>query len=152
MNRPALSSDTGKPGWQVDGLLSCICHHPELDQRLRWQEQVSDEAFDMLYRHVTGALMGLQAQGFGPPLMEPARRGKSVLACGIPMVRKTSADAAHYFISGNDPGALAGAPSRWPSDITQPGPATFPSILWQTWADSARQPLACLPLGLPQYV
>lgn len=141
----------GKPGWKVDGLLSRIRRHPELGRRLHWLEQVSDEALDLLYRHATGALMASQAEGFGLPLVEAARHGKPVLARDIPVFREVGTDAAHYF-SGDDSSTLAVALSRWLSDITRPGPATFPSIPWQTWADSARQLLACLPLGLPQDV
>lgn len=141
----------GKPGWKVDDLLSRIRRHPELGHRLHWLEQASDETLDMLYLRASGVLMASRAEGFGLPLVEAARHGKPVLARDIPVFREVGAGGAHYF-SGNDPDTLAVALCHWLADITQPGPVPSSSIPWQTWADSARQLLACLPLGLPQDV
>jgi glycosyltransferase involved in cell wall biosynthesis len=140
----------GKPGWKVEDLLARIRQHPELGQRLHWLDHPSDEALEVLYRHADGALMASKAEGFGLPLVEAACHGRPVLARDIPVFREVGANAARYF-SGNDPQSLAAALRQWLADMQTHGRRTGPAIPWQTWSDSARQLLACLPLGIPQH-
>jgi len=139
----------GKPGWQVEALLARIHQHPELGKRLHWLDQPSDEVLESLYRHASGALMASQAEGFGLPLVEAASHGKPVLARDIPVFREVGAHGACYF-QGNEPEALAGALTRWLARLQAPDSIPSAAIPWQTWSDSARQLLACLPLGTPQ--
>ncbi|HWP19196.1 MAG TPA: glycosyltransferase family 1 protein [Burkholderiaceae bacterium] len=136
----------GKPGWKVDGLLASLRGHPELGKRLHWLEQPSDETLDALYRRTTGVLMASEAEGFGLPLVEAASYGKPVLARDTPVFREVGANAAHYF-SGRQPRDLATALAEW-LGLGARQPCKHGVIPWQTWADSARQLVSCLPVDI----
>jgi glycosyltransferase involved in cell wall biosynthesis len=136
----------GRAGWNVRDLVHRMRAHPEIGKRLVWLEDVSDERLRRLYRSVTGVLAASRGEGFGLPVVEAARHGRPILARDLPVFREIAGENATYF-SGDAPGPLAESVKAWLDRIqarSAPNTGLIPQF---TWSESARQLLACLPLG-----
>ncbi|SEO21155.1 Glycosyl transferases group 1 [Duganella sp. CF517] len=133
----------GKPGWRVDGLDARLRGHPELDRRLFWLEQASDELLLRLYGAGDALLAASRAEGFGLPLIEAAQHGLPVIARDLPVFREVGGAHAWYFEAA-DGAQLAAALRAWlalRAAGRAPGSAAMPHL---DWAASAGQLLACV--------
>jgi glycosyltransferase involved in cell wall biosynthesis len=101
----------GNQGWMSDALVTRMRSHALAGTRLTWLEQVSDEYLEQIYDSAHALLAASEAEGFGLPLVEAARRGLPVIARDIPVFREVSSSFASYF-DGNDPGSLVEALRR----------------------------------------
>jgi glycosyltransferase involved in cell wall biosynthesis len=87
----------GKRGWMVDGVISRIEKHPELNKRLIWLEGISDEYLQRIYSASDCLIAASEAEGFGLPIVEAARYGKPIIARDIPVFREVAGDSCMYF-------------------------------------------------------
>jgi glycosyltransferase involved in cell wall biosynthesis len=128
----------GKSGWLIDDLIERIRSHPENGDRLFWLSNASDECLEDLYGRATCLLAASEAEGFGLPLIESARRGLPILARDLPVFREVAGNAAHYFLNNSDV-ALSVSIARWLA-LFEAGKAPIPDALaWMTWQQSASQ-------------
>jgi glycosyltransferase involved in cell wall biosynthesis len=134
----------GKSGWLVDDLIERIRSHPENGTKLFWLNGASDECLEDLYGRATCLLAASEAEGFGLPLIEAARRGLPVLARDLPVFREVAGGAAYYFADTSDAG-LSGSIAHWLA-LYHEGKAPTPDALaWLTWRQSACQLISILP-------
>ena len=134
----------GKSGWLVDDLIERIRSHPENGTKLFWLNGASDECLEDLYGRATCLLAASEAEGFGLPLIESARRGLPILARDLPVFREVAGSAAYYFADNGDVG-LSVSIARWLL-LYEEGKAPTPDALaWLTWQQSASQLAAIMP-------
>ena len=86
----------GKPGWKTQTLQSYINNHKELDQRLFWQKDASDQFIDQVFQRIFGLISASKGEGFGLPLIEAAAYGKPILARDIPVFRETNIVTSYF--------------------------------------------------------
>ncbi len=127
----------GKRGWMVDQVDALISTCPELDRRLFWLSDISDEYLDLLYRSSDALVAASEAEGFGLPLVEAAARRLPVIARDIPVFREVAGEHAFYF-NGASPAALAEAVEAWialDTDGLAPQSSGMRLLTWQQSAD-----------------
>jgi glycosyltransferase involved in cell wall biosynthesis len=71
--------------------------HPELNKRLFWLEDASDEYLQEIYKVSTCLLAASEAEGFGLPLIEAARYKLPIIARDTPIFREVAGEWAFYF-------------------------------------------------------
>ena len=86
--------------------------NPELNQRLFWLNNVSDEFLEMIYGHATALIAASLAEGFGLPLIEAAAHGVPLIVRDIPVFREVAEEHAYYF-AGSTAEALADELRHW---------------------------------------
>ena len=125
-----------KQGWVEDSLIQKIRSHPELDKRLFWFRDISDEYLGGIYSASTCLIVASEVECFGHPLIEAAQNKTPIIARDIPLFREVAGIHACYF-SGMAAEDLAAAISRW-LELYQDGqhPASD-NLSWLTWKESA---------------
>jgi len=122
----------GKPGWKTNVLQARLRTHPELNNKLFWFHNASDELLQLLYQAARGVLLASEAEGYGLPLIEAAQYGKPVLARNIPVFREIAGPNASFF----DTDSFAEHLESWIQQIQ--GAKTCPGLTAQTpWSDCA---------------
>jgi glycosyltransferase involved in cell wall biosynthesis len=140
---PAHLVIIGKPGWLTETLAERLRQHPQQGRQLFWFDNASDEFLEQLYATVTCLIAASEAEGFGLPIVEAARRGLPVIARDIPVFREVAQDHA-YFYQGGSPEALADAVQAWTA-LAAAGQVPDSSLIRRTsWAESTRQLLSRL--------
>jgi len=122
----------GKPGWNVDVLLTRLRTHPEIGSRLHLLEDPSDPELAYAYAHSAGVLLASAGEGFGLPLVEAAQFGTPILASDIAVFREIAGEHASYFALGS-PDDLAAAIEQWlalPSS-KRPDAGAMPRLSWE---------------------
>jgi glycosyltransferase involved in cell wall biosynthesis len=134
----------GKRGWSTE-VVEYLDKHPMLGKRLFWLEDISDEYLEKIYAASTCLIAASEAEGFGLPLVEAARKGLPIIARDIPVFREVAGDHAFYF-SGMSHEDLAQAVMVW-LDLSSRGKApSSKDMPWLTWRESTAQLLkAVLP-------
>ena len=134
----------GKRGWSTE-VAEYLDKHPMLGKRLFWLEDISDEYLEKIYAASTCLIAASEAEGFGLPLVEAARKGLPIIARDIPVFREVAGDRAFYF-SGMSREDLAQAVMVW-LDLSSRGKApSSKDMPWLTWKESTAQLLkAVLP-------
>lgn len=128
----------GKRGWMVEDLVRRLGNHPMLGKRLFWLEGISDEYLEKIYAASTCLIAASEAEGFGLPLVEAARKGLPIIARDIPVFREVAGEHACYF-SGLSPEDLARAVRAW-LDLSSRGEApSSQDMPWLTWKESTAQ-------------
>ncbi len=112
--------------------------HEQLDKRLFWFKEASDEFLLKAYKNSTCLLFASEGEGFGLPLIEAARQGLPIIARDIPVFREIAEDNAHYF-NGLEPEDLARGVRKW-LDLYQRGehPSSH-GIRWLSWKENVEQ-------------
>jgi glycosyltransferase involved in cell wall biosynthesis len=135
----------GRAGWKVGRLLKRLRTHPEAGSRLHWLDNADDGTLSLLYGRAIGVLLASEAEGFGLPILEAASYNKSLLLRDTPVFREVAGPAASYF-DANAADRLAAHLSHWVSQLASGTAISSATLPRQTWADSAQQLLANLPL------
>lgn len=138
----------GKQGWMVDRLIEEIRHHQELNRRLFWLENISDEYLEKVYSSCVCLIAASYGEGFGLPLIEAAQNHLPIIARDIPVFREVAGDAAYYF-GGHDPESVASALVKWLELLERNEYPTTKGMKWLTWEESAEQLKRCV-LGTSQ--
>ena len=114
---PILLVIVGKPGWKTVDLQSKLSSHKELNRRLFWFKDASDQLVEQLYKIAKGVLIASFGEGFGLPLAEAQFYGKPVLVRDLPVFRELSSTNTRYF-TGADARLLAYSIQNWMKDAT----------------------------------
>jgi glycosyltransferase involved in cell wall biosynthesis len=135
----------GKRGWMVQDLVRRLSNHPMLGKRLFWLEGISDEYLEKIYAASTCLIAASEAEGFGLPLVEAARKGLPIIVRDIPVFREVAGEHAFYF-SGLSPEDLARAVRAWLDLSSRSEAPGSKDMAWLTWKESTAQ---LLKLVLP---
>ena len=137
----------GKEGWMIDELTDRLRNHNELNKRLFWLENISDEYLKKIYDISTCLIAASYGEGFGLPLIEAAQHKLPVIARDIPVFREVASKYAFYFVA-NKPSELAQAVLAWLALYEKGKHVKSDAMPWLTWEESARQLLEALGLKL----
>ena len=91
----------GKPGWNVESLVSRLAVHRESGNRLFWLQGVSDEYLSLIYENASCLLAASEGEGFGLPLIEAAKYKMPILARDIPVFKEVGKSNVAYFKATN---------------------------------------------------
>ncbi|HJV80885.1 glycosyltransferase [Noviherbaspirillum sp.] len=144
----------GKEGWTAlpDGqrrtipeIINRLRRHPELDHRLFWLQDVSDEYLQKLYAASTCLIFASEGEGFGLPLIEAARHGLPIVVRDLPVFREVAGRHAHYFggLAADD---LASALKDWLRLHAAGKIPPSSAIRWRTWEENVHELAAVLAL------
>jgi glycosyltransferase involved in cell wall biosynthesis len=86
----------GKVGWMVEGLMSRLRAHKELNKRLFIFEKVTDGEIKYLYQNASMLLFLSKGEGFGLPLVESAHFGKPIVCSRIPSFAEIGGQHVFY--------------------------------------------------------
>ena len=128
----------GRPGWSAEALQVRLEQHPELNRRLIWLQEASDETLVRMYEAVTGLLAASEGEGFGLPLIEAAQHGLPILARDLPVFREVAGEHASYFVA-SDANGLSNAIHDWLISNVEGSHTPSDRMPWLTWRESARQ-------------
>ncbi len=127
----------GKEGWDSETASRLKCH-PELNKRLFWRRDASDEMLSAAYQRATALIAASEDEGFGLPIIEAAQHGLPIIARDIPVFREVAGDNAFYF-SGLDGDSLANAIKDWLQLYRRGQHPRSELINRLTWKQSAEQ-------------
>lgn len=133
----------GKQGWMVEQLVERFTHHKELNHRLFWLSDVSDEYLESIYDAADCLIAASTGEGFGLPLIEAAQYGKPIIARDIPVFREVAGDNAFYF-DGLSADNLSDALNEWLRLKGSTGVPDVKGLKWLTWEQSAIQLLTAI--------
>ncbi|EMX8699892.1 glycosyltransferase family 4 protein [Klebsiella michiganensis] len=135
----------GKQGWNVDNLCERLRHHPQLNKKLFWLQNISDEFLSLLYAKSRALIFASLGEGFGLPLIEAAQKKLPVIIRDIPVFREIAQEHAFYF-SGEAPEDISKAIEAWLELYHNDAHPRSESIGWLTWKQSAEFLLENLPV------
>lgn len=131
----------GKQGWMVENLVEAINAHKELDRRLFWLRNISDEYLEQIYSSADCLVAASQGEGFGLPIIEASAHRLPVIARDIPVFREVAGNCAHYF-KGSEDTDLSRAIQEWLNLIEQNNVPRLNHIETRTWKESCEELLA----------
>jgi len=137
----------GKQGWNVDQLCNHLRKHPQLNKKLFWFENISDEFLSQLYTHSKALIFSSFGEGFGLPLIEAAQNKLPVIVRDIPVFKEIAEGNAFYF-SGSEPENIASAIEEWLSLYQSNSHPLSENMSWLTWEQSAKQLIDRLPINI----
>jgi len=126
----------GKPGWNVEHLLTKLTDHEEQGQRLFWLKGINDAYLSLIYQNASCLLAASEGEGFGLPLIEAARHGLPILARDIAVFREVGHSSAAYF-SARYGWELKLAVERWLINYTKNQHPSPHQLAISTWTDCA---------------
>lgn len=103
----------GKPGWMTERLQRRIRSSAQLDDKLFWFDNASDEALSALYKACTGVVVASFAEGYGLPLLEALAHGKPVLARDLAVFRQFETPLVSYFPALSSAECIGDAIDHW---------------------------------------
>lgn len=120
----------GRIGWKCDLVIARMQHHPELDKKLFFFADASDDELLFAYKNSQGLIFASYVEGFGLPIVEAMASGLRVFCSEIPVFREVGADYPEYFpLNSTKP--LVDLISKNKKDVP-PKPKK-----WMTWDESA---------------
>lgn len=130
----------GRSGWKTKALQRRLKKHPELNNKLFWLDEASDEALDLVYHACQGVLIASWAEGFGLPLIEALGYGKPILVRNLPVFHELNSSSITYFDTTNSE-KLANITQEWISklkenDNLQQSNSLVSSCTWRQTAQS----------------
>ncbi len=128
----------GKPGWNVEQLVSKLINYNEQGDKLIWLRSVSDEYLGLIYQSVSCLLAASEGEGFGLPLIEASRYNVPVIARDIPVFREVGQSTATYFSAKNYLG-LKVALSDWMKNNANKTYPPFSQLIVSTWDECSRK-------------
>jgi|APSaa5957512535_1039671.scaffolds.fasta_scaffold20988_2 glycosyltransferase involved in cell wall biosynthesis len=128
----------GKAGWNTEELIEKLSCHPELNHRLFWLEEITDEYLEKIYKASTCLIAASESEGFGLPLIEAAQHKLPIIARDIPVFREVAMEHAYYF-SGRAGQELASSINEWLSQYEQNKAPKSDDLTWLTWEQSTNQ-------------
>lgn len=127
----------GKAGWKVEAFVSRLQSRIQVEEKLYWMPNISDEILQSLYQGCSGVIMASHGEGFGLPLIEAAYFNKPVLARDIPIFREIGNESTSYF-ADSSPAALSQAITDWLIKINQ-AQLTNSNFFIPTWHACSQQ-------------
>lgn len=78
----------GRAGWKTKSLQDEIQNHSEINRKLFWFNDASDDLLQLLYRECDGIIISSLAEGYGLPMMEAIGHSKPILVRDIEVFRE----------------------------------------------------------------
>ena len=128
----------GKQGWMVDELIFKIQRHKNLNKKLFWLNNISDEYLEKIYEASTCLILASEGEGFGLPLIEAAQKKLPIIARDISVFREVAGIYAYYFHDDNDPIVLAKAIEEWLTLYQNRKYPKSDDMPWLTWKESTQ--------------
>jgi glycosyltransferase involved in cell wall biosynthesis len=122
----------GKPGWNVNELVSKISENKEQGKRLVWLQNISDEYLRLVYENASCLLACSEGEGFGLPLIEAAKNNLPILVRDIAVFREVGKNNATYF-SAADSYQLKQVLAKWIKDYLNNIHIDSQALLFRTW-------------------
>jgi glycosyltransferase involved in cell wall biosynthesis len=122
----------GKPGWNVNELVSKISANKEKGKRLFWLQNISDEYLRLVYENASCLLACSEGEGFGLPLIEAAKNNLPILVRDIAVFREVGKNNATYF-SAADSYQLKQVIAKWIKDYLNNIHIDSQALLFRTW-------------------
>jgi len=121
----------GKSGWKTGALQERIKTHAERGRRLRWLEDVSDEALTQFYEASRGLFLASYDEGFGLPVVEAATHRRWALVRVLPVFRDQGLPNLRFF-RDDCPEALSRELTAFirSAECNPPPPASLPDWEW----------------------
>ncbi|WP_186372039.1 glycosyltransferase [Yersinia vastinensis] len=135
----------GKEGWlqlpnelrrTIPNIVSKLKKHSELNHHLFWFDHVDDNELNSIYSSSSALIFASEAEGFGLPLIEAARKSLPLIIRDISVFREIVGENAFYFDS-QDPNVLSDAIIEWIMQYKDDTHPTSENLSWLTWSDSA---------------
>lgn len=127
----------GKAGWKMDWFIQKILNHPELNKRLYWLNEVSDQFLDKIYIESTCLISASFNEGFGLPLVEAAQHDLPLIVRDIPVFREIAGEYAFYFEKKAESQEIASAIKAWLNLYQRGEHPSSGNMPWSTWQESA---------------
>jgi len=87
----------GRPGWNVDALMSRIRGLKESDPDFIYLDKANDATINYLYEHAFFTVFPTKYEGFGLPVIESFLHRTPVIASDISVLREVGGDLCEYF-------------------------------------------------------
>lgn len=135
----------GREGWKglppemrrdIPETADRLANHPQLNRRLFWIDDASDEYLERIYGASTCLIAASYGEGFGLPLIEAAQHGLPLLVRDLPVFREVAGEHACYFVASSA-ADLAFAVRGWLRDFEAKKHRASVGLPWCTWAQSA---------------
>jgi len=136
----------GKKGWMVEKLIVRLRSHSELNNRLFWLEEISDEYLEKLYGSSICLLAASYCEGFGLPLIEAAQHKLPIIARDIAIFREVAGEHAFYF-HADKPSELAIVIDTWLDKFKKNLHPKSDNMRWSMWKESAAELLKVMSLN-----
>lgn len=127
----------GKPGWLIEQLVSRLRTHEELNKKLFWINDASDECLQEIYKASDCLIGASYGEGFGLPLIEAAHYSLPIFARDIPIFREVAGNNAYYF-QADRPEDLANALRQWLDLYENHAHPNSKDLSWKPWVESAQ--------------
>jgi glycosyltransferase involved in cell wall biosynthesis len=137
----------GKEGWKgledekrrtIPQIINKIKSHKELNKRLFWLENISDEFLEEIYKISTALIAPSQAEGFGLPLIEAAQSNIPIIARDIKVFQEVAKEFAYYFNDDDNPKTISEAIKNWLELYKADKHPKSHNIPWLTWQESTK--------------
>ena len=127
----------GKEGWKVSGLINKIKKHKELNNRLFWLNQISDNYLNELYKSASCLIVASEGEGFGLPVIEAQLHGIPVIARDLMVFREVSKGDTYYFKNDKSSDVMFFAIKDWLNSFKSNKIDDSDKLNILTWAQSA---------------
>lgn len=127
----------GAAGWMCDNLLERIRNHPRFGTHLFMINDASDAEVQYCYENCKAAIFPSFVEGFGLPIIEALRNGKTMFASDTPIHREVGQDKCRYLDLSNA-ASLNEAINAW-EGAACPTQNVDQNSLTITWNDSVKQ-------------
>lgn len=128
----------GKPGWLVNDLIKKINTHPELNRRLFYISNATDEEVRAFYETCSCMIFASSNEGFGLPLIEAAQHNCPIIARDIPIFHEIGGNNVFYFKS-QDADGLYSAIITWEKLYMAGSAPQSKAMPFLTWTQSCEQ-------------
>lgn len=126
----------GKKGWMMNIFLTQIKMHKDLNKKLFYFDDASDELLEKLYKESTCLIAASEAEGFGLPLIEAAKHCLPIIARDIPIFREVADKDCVSFFTTN---LLANNIVHWLDKFKDNKHPKSNNMKVQTWDQSAQE-------------
>ena len=87
----------GRIGWKCDQVIARMQSHPELEHKLFFFADASDDELLYSYRNSQGLIFASYVEGFGLPIVEAMASKLRVFCSEIPVFREVGGTYPSYF-------------------------------------------------------
>ncbi|MCE7523545.1 glycosyltransferase [Alloalcanivorax xenomutans] len=133
----------GKGVEAEDQLTKRLSHHPQLNKRLFWLDDIGDKCLEEAYSRASCLIAASYGEGGRLPLIEAAKYGLPIFARDIPPFKEVAGNHAFYF-EGESTDDLGEAVKQWLDLYAKNQHPASNGIPWLTWEESARELLSLI--------
>lgn len=127
----------GKQGWMVEETIGAIMSSKELNKKLFWFNDASDEFLQELYRRCSAIVLASHGEGFGLPIIEAAKHNMPIIARDIEVFREVAQESATYF-KGDNTKELCDTIQEWRLKLREGKVISSSAVKYLSWEQSAK--------------